>query len=183
MFGNLHPCSTVPIFVSLSAGKRCRLFCAVPSAAAIQTWDAAFCQGNTGIHRQPDPASVLERVHSQAGHCQRPGCHPPHTCRLPQQSHLQVRAGTARVYSSIYCYTLLACNTMCAVICMHKKVIYSSIYRSGRPYVLVSPWMQSILNKPFFSTLSDHISGDWELSPFSLWEQAQITLYIKWLYA
>lgn len=38
-------------FVSLSAGERRRPLGAVPSAAAVQTRDAAFCQGDTGIHR------------------------------------------------------------------------------------------------------------------------------------
>lgn len=84
----------MPAFVSLSAAERSRSLSAVSSAAAIQTRDAAFCQGDTGIHRQPDPASVVERVHGQAGLCQRPGRHPPHARRLPQQSHLQVSAAT-----------------------------------------------------------------------------------------
>lgn len=89
--------ATLITSVSPSTGERRRPLGAVSPAPALQAWDAALCQGDPGIHRQPDPASVLERVHSQARHCQRPGRHPPHTRRLPQQSHLQVRIGTAAV--------------------------------------------------------------------------------------
>lgn len=77
-----------------SPGEGRRPLGAVPSAAALQARDAALCESDPGIHCQPDSPSVLERVHRQAGHRQRPGCHPPHARRLPQQSHLQVRPGT-----------------------------------------------------------------------------------------
>lgn len=94
-FSSFTSCN-VNMFVCLlekprSAGEGRRPLGAVPSAAALQARDAALCESDPGIHRQPDSPSVLERVHRQAGYSQRPGCHPPHARRLPQQSHLQVR--------------------------------------------------------------------------------------------
>ncbi len=64
---------------------------AICVVACIQTWDAAFCEGDAGLHRQPDPTCDMAGV---PGTTQHQGTHPgrstPHTCRLPQYLSLQV---------------------------------------------------------------------------------------------